>query len=499
MGLIARQSIKASISNYLGLAIGYFNALILMPKVFSPAEVGISRFVIDISGVLAGFASLGISYSLSRYFPKFKNNKGTHHNGFTFWVYIIPFFGLMLLSLVLLLAGPSVINLLKDGGSKTTQYIGIIIPLSVIMLYTLVTEQYCALFGRIVVPNVFRENGLRFINLTLLILAFNNYIDFDRFLVLLLLTYSLVLAADVIYLFSVNKLDFKPDFDYIKKNKAIKKDFFSFTSIAIIGSIAPLIVTRSDYFSVSYIGGDVSLGIYSIALSIAVMTELPKRVILPIIQPVLSELIHNKNHSKLYETVEKGNINQTLIGMFILLTIWFNVDSIFQIMPNGNLYQSGKILILILGIGKLLELLTLIPSVVINYTNYYRWNLFISFISLAATFITYYFAVPKLGVTGTAIGVAVGYLVFAICNCVIVYSYEKMNWANFVWLKMFAVFLLMLLINHFIPYFDNIIHNICLRSFFILVVFVVLVFKLKISKDLNKTFFQMIKGEFRWF
>ena len=299
MGLVIRQSLKASISNYIGLAIGYFNALILMPKVFSPAEVGISRFVIDISGVLAGFASLGISYSLSRYFPKFKSDKGTYHNGFTFWVYIIPFVGLVLLSIVLLIAGPAVINLLKNGGSNTTQYIYIIIPLTVIMLFTVVTEQYCAVFGRIVAPNIFRENGLRILNLILIILALKKIIDFDRFLILLLISYSMVLAGDIIYLFSVNKLNFKPDFKFVNKNSKIKKDFFSFTGIAILGSIAPLVVTRSDYFSVSYKGGDISLGIYSIALSIAIMTELPKRVILPIIQPVISELVHKKNRTKL--------------------------------------------------------------------------------------------------------------------------------------------------------------------------------------------------------
>lgn len=499
MGLVIRQSLKASISNYAGLAIGYFNALILMPKVFSPAEVGISRFVIDISGVLAGFASLGISYSLSRYFPKFRSSKDTYHNGFTFWAYLMPVVGLVILAIVLAIAGPSVINLLKDGGSNTTKYINIILPLTVIMLFTVVTEQYCALFGRIVAANIFRENGLRIINLVLIILALNNIIDFDRFLVLLLVAYSLVLVADLIYLFTVNRLDFKPNFDYVKKHPEIKKDFFTFTGFAFVGSLAPLILTRSDYFSVSYRGGDASLGVYSIALSIAIMAELPKRVILPIVQPIISELVHKKNNVKLYETIAKGNINQTLIGMFILLSIWFNIDSIFQVMPNGHLYKSGKILILILGIGKLFELLSIIPSTVINYTKYYRWNLFISFICLFATFAAYYFAVPVWGIAGTAFGVSFGYVIFALSCFLIVYYYEKMNWAKIEWLKMLLVFVIMLAGNHFIPFFESLWLNVFIRSLFLISVFCVLVYKLKISEDLNKTFHQLLKGEFRWF
>ena len=185
--------------------------------------------------------------------------------------------------------------------------------------------------------------------------------------------------------------------------------------------------------------------------------------------------------------------------MFILLAIWFNVDSIFELMPNGNLYKEGKILILILGIGKLLELLTLIPSIVINYTHYFRWNLFISFISLTATLITYYLAVPLWGVVGTALGVSVGYAVFALSSCIIVYAYEKMNWAKLNWFTMFFIFTAMLLCNYYLPYFNNLWLNIFIRSLLLITVFVVLIFKFKISKDLNNTVIQLIKGQFRWF
>ncbi|MFM9946283.1 MAG: lipopolysaccharide biosynthesis protein, partial [Bacteroidia bacterium] len=356
MGLIIRQSLKASISNYVGLIIGYVNILILMPKVFEPEQVGISRFVIDISGVLAGFASLGLVFSMSRFFPKFKEKNGANHHGFTFWVYSIPLLGIVLLSIVLLICGPSIINLLKNGGSNTTNYIHIIIPLTLIMVFTLVTEQYCAQFGRIVVVNVVRENGLRLINLILILLAGAGILTFNEFIVYLLVSYLAVLIVDVIYLFSINPLSFKPDFKFIENNKLIRNDFLAFTGITLLGSIGPLIITRSDYFSVGIEGGDKLLGIYSTALSIAIMTELPKRVIMPIIQPIISHLIHDQKWEELKKVVAKGSINQVLIGMFILLGLWFNADSIYSLMPNGNIYKAGKFVILILGIGKLFEL-----------------------------------------------------------------------------------------------------------------------------------------------
>jgi O-antigen/teichoic acid export membrane protein len=499
MGLVIRQSIKASISNYAGLVIGYINILILMPKVFAPAEVGISRFIIDISGVLAGFASIGMSFSMSRFFPKFHQKNGSYHHGFTFWAYTIPLVGMLLLSLVLLISGPPIINLLKDGGSNTTDYIHIIIPLAVIMLFTLITEQYCAQFGRIVVVNIVRENGLRLINLTLILLAWNAIISFDEFILWLMVSYLAVLVVDVIYLFSINPLSFKPDFEFIKNNKPLKKDFFSFTGILLFGSIGPLIVTRSDYFAVSMEGGDKLLGIYSTALSIAIMTELPKRVILPILQPIISRLIHEEKWEELTSVVGKGNINQVLLGMFILLGLWFNADSIYNLMPNGEVYKSGKVVILILGIGKLFEMFSILPGIVINNSHYYRWNLFISFACLISIFITYHFAVPLWAINGTALGVAMGYVTFTVLSYVIVYKYYKINWLTFDWIKILLVFVAMLLVHQVVPHFQSVWLNIFVRSTSLIALFMGLVFGLKLSEDLNNTALQLIKGKFRWF
>ncbi len=499
MGLIIRQSIKASLSNYAGLIIGYINILILMPKVFQPSEVGISRFIIDISSVLAGFASLGLAYSMSRFFPKFRDKHSPYHNGFTFWVYCIPIIGLFLLATVLFICGPSLLNLLKDGGSNTVNYLHIIIPLSIIMVYTLVTEQYCAQFGRIVVVNIVRENGLRLINLILIILAWNNIINFNEFIVWLLVSYSVVLAIDVVYLFSLNPLSLIPDFNFIKENKTVRNDFFGFTGVILFGSIGPLIVTRSDYFSVSMVGGDTLLGIYSTSMSIAIMVELPKRVILPIIQPVISRLIHEQKWGELKEIVGKGNINQVLLGMFILFGLWFNVDSIFALMPNGEVYKEGKLVILIVGIGKLIELFSILPGVVINNSHFYRWNIVIAFTALFTIFLTYHFAVPIWAINGTALGVAMGYMAVAFFNYSLVYTYYKLNWLSFDWIKISFVFVALLLANYFLPHFSNIWLNIFVRSGGLLATFAVLVFGLRISKDLNTTAHQLLKGTFRWF
>ena len=499
MGTIIRQSVKSSISNYIGLVIGYINILYLMPKVFAPAEMGICRFIIDVSVALTGFASLGTGFSISRFFPKFTSRTDNYHHGFSFWVYTVPLAGFTILLLLLLVSGPSLINLLRDGGSNTGEYLYIILPLTLIMLFTLATEQYCAQFGRIVIVNIVRENGLRIMNLILLILVWFKILNFDQFVWCLLISYLLALITDLVYLHTINRISLKPDTGFIARNPYIRREFLVYTGITLIGSLGPMIIARSDYFSVSMTGGDEALGIYAMAFSIAIMTELPKRAILPIMQPVISGLIHENKLGELKEMVRKGNLNQVLIGMAILLALWLNADNIYRLMPNGFKFSGGKNIILILGVGKLIELGSVLPGVIINNAHFFRWNLMVTFSCLVTMFTVYYFAVPVWGIMGTAMGVSAGFFMYAIANYTIVYRYYRLHWMEWHWLKVFGVFLLILLLNHLIPNIQQVWLDIFIRSGSLLILFALLVFSLKLSPELNRTATDIIRGRFRWF
>ena len=94
MGIVARQSIKASISNYIGVLIGFAALLYFYPLFFSPTEYGAMRLLLELGAVLGSFGLLGTTYSINRFFPYFKNPP--HHNGFFFWVFALPLIGYFL-------------------------------------------------------------------------------------------------------------------------------------------------------------------------------------------------------------------------------------------------------------------------------------------------------------------------------------------------------------------------------------------------------------------
>ncbi len=99
MGIVIRQSLKASIVTYLGTAIGTFNVIFLYNQFLNQDEVGlIAGALVSIPLIFASFTQLGIPQLAVRFFPHFDDPENGH-NGFFSFLLIAPLFGLSLFTL----------------------------------------------------------------------------------------------------------------------------------------------------------------------------------------------------------------------------------------------------------------------------------------------------------------------------------------------------------------------------------------------------------------
>ena len=74
MGIVRNQSIKNSISFYIGMAIGAINTVIIYPNVFNdyPEHFGLIQIIVAYAVVVATFSSLGMPKIFLRFFPTIK-------------------------------------------------------------------------------------------------------------------------------------------------------------------------------------------------------------------------------------------------------------------------------------------------------------------------------------------------------------------------------------------------------------------------------------------
>ena len=87
MGIIRNQSIKNSISFYIGLVFGALSTIILYPNAFNshPEHLGLLQIIVAYSTVIATFSYLGTPKTIIRFFPKVE-----HKNQFISLAFLIP-------------------------------------------------------------------------------------------------------------------------------------------------------------------------------------------------------------------------------------------------------------------------------------------------------------------------------------------------------------------------------------------------------------------------
>ena len=82
MGIVQRQGIRNTLISYVGLAIGFANTILVLPRLLSPAQIGlIATVLVPLATVAAQVASFGFANMGIRYFPFFRN-QGRNHAGF---------------------------------------------------------------------------------------------------------------------------------------------------------------------------------------------------------------------------------------------------------------------------------------------------------------------------------------------------------------------------------------------------------------------------------
>ena len=141
MGIIEKQSIKGSFYSYIGVAIGFVTAGVLLPQIFSPKENGVIDLLTTWSLVFATLATLGLNNVTIRLFPWFRN-KENHHNGFfgiLFWVNLAGFLLALLLYFVL---RPWIIADSQGNSALFIRYVDYIIPLTAFTTMYLVIDIY---------------------------------------------------------------------------------------------------------------------------------------------------------------------------------------------------------------------------------------------------------------------------------------------------------------------------------------------------------------------
>ena len=487
MGKIAKQSILTTISSYLGVLIGYVNILWLLPFAFSPSQFGVFRTIQDMALLLVPFAQMGIGHGITRFFPQIKSHKFTF---FTFSL-VLSLLGFLVVAILFLLFKEQLIQAYAANSPEVIAYLGIVLLITLLSVLNTILESFARSFLKIAVPNFIKDVILRLLVTALIGSYLLAWLDFDQIMWGLVVVYVIVLILMIGYLLYLKV--FQLNFHFAAISPQFKKSFLRFSLITFLGTAGSILIMKIDSLMVAAMIGLDANAIYTIAFSIAVVIEMPRRAISQVVMPVIAEKFAENKLSEINDLYKKVAVNQLLLCLLLFIGIWVNIDNLYHYVPNRDIYEAGKWVVLIIGLGKLSDIIFSINGEIIVFSKFYVFNITATLLMSVVVIILNVLLIPSYGIEGAAIASLVAMVFYNLIK----YFYIKvrLNFSPFSpgLFKILVLGIVTVAISQFaIPKMEPVILDILIRSGLVTLLYVGAVYFLHLAPEvedmLNKRF-----------
>lgn len=488
---IIRQSIKGSFVNYIGIVIGAIVTLYLAPKFFTTEYNGLYRLLLEYSVVLGNYFSFGIPKIINKFFfDVFDEEKS--RKGFGFFIFVLPLLIVFFFFLIGLGYREEIASLVVSGSevSIVSKYILFVFPLIFVNAYLAILESFTAMYGNIVLINFLRSVILKvFSVISMLLYVFVKDFEIVMWVIVVSnLLVTLIAFIKALKFVAKGKLDLlKPSLSFVKQNK-IKKDFFRYFFFLLVSNIFVFLISKIDLFFVGKYTGLSNLAYYTIAMYFISLMIVPFGMITKISFPQIMKAYKMNEAEKLARLIQGNGLYGYILSFFVFLFVWVNIDLVYTVIPNGNLYSSGKSVFLILGVGRLLEVSSGAVNMLLVASKWYMHTFYISVIvSIVSIFLGYYLTL-NFEIYGSAVAMTITVILSVALNVYIVYSKMKLlpyNYKHIIILLLGGVVSVIALFVDLLNLQSIWINSFCKTTFLVLV-YCYGVYYFKVSEEVNK-------------
>jgi O-antigen/teichoic acid export membrane protein len=251
---------------------------------------------------------------------------------------------------------------------------------------------------------------------------------------------------------------------------------------SIFSGLAGVLTVNIDRIMVQNYTSLSLAGIYTIMFFFGSMVAIPSRSLIKISSAYIADAWKDNDIKTIKDIYKKSVVNQTIIGLFILLVLWTNVDNIFPII--GNKYSAGKFVILFIGLSYLTDMLIGTANSILGTSKEFKKITYIIVTQGILIVVTNIIFIHYFGITGAAIG---SFVSKSISNLLKV-SVIKRKFGLFPYDKKILYIILAGAISYVVTIplsSDNLILNIILKTVIPATIFAIIINILKVSEELN--------------
>ncbi len=314
-----------------------------------------------------------------------------------------------------------------------------------------ILDAYSRSFLKVAIPTFFREVLLRLLTGILVGIYLLGWINFAQVMQGLVLVYGLAMAGMLVYMLWLGVLNF--DFRWNSFPKGFRSSFIQFSLVTFLATAASTLIMKIDSIMVSSMVSLEANAIYAIAFSMALVIEMPRRAISQVVMPVIADHFAKGNHAEINKIYKQVSNRQLYICLLLFAGIWSNIDALYHFIPNGEIYQAGKMVVLFIGIGKLMDVAFSVNSEILVFSKYYRFNLVATIGMSILIVLLNFWLIPIYGIEGAAMASGLVMLFYNLTKFVFLKIRLGFNPFSTETIKILAVGFFAILIGQ-IKYFD---------------------------------------------
>lgn len=475
MGIIRNQSIKNSISFYIGMSIGAVNTVLIFPNVFNdqPEHWGLLSLLVAYATLIGTFSSLGIPKTFIRFFPAIQE-KGQLY----LLSLITPLFGFLLSCLGYWVFKEELFLLLNASSLLQENFFYIFLLVFFISFYDVLTSVSRSYLDA-VIPIFLNEVFHKLYCLIILVIHGFKIVDFTTFLQLYVAGFLLKFLILLVLQLYKGNLYFKLSLGALKIKEIIVYGFY-----VLIGGASVMFVSRLDMLMIGALLGLEQVAFYTLAFYIGSVIKVPGKSIVSISVPLLAKAWEEQNFKQIQTIYSKSSINQLIVGGLFFLCVWINIDAVFSILPEK--FSHGKWVVLYIGLAQLFNVASGVNGSIIVNSKYYKYDLITNILLVIFTVISNYILIPKYGINGAAMATALSVFLFNLIRLILIKV--KMGLQPFSLKTLYTVLILLGVygISICLPLSGNLYVDIIWKTFVVVAIFITLLLALELSEEINK-------------
>ena len=484
MGIVQNQSIKNTIITFLGFGIGAINALFFYTHFLGKLHYGIVATVLSGANIMMPLMAFGAQNTLIRFFSSYKNQK--ERDEFLTFMLLLPLVFIIPLGLGFYFFYDQISHSWIQENPTLKPFFWLIPVIGLFMAYFEVFYAWAKVHMQSVIGNFISEVLVRLVVMLLLVGVHFDLIAKDTFVYCVALAYFAQMIAMKLYAISVKM----PVLRFVIPKNA--KEIVKYSGFIIVsGGVAVMLVDFDKVMIPQYkdIGQN---ALYAVAIFIATVIAVPSRAMTQIIAPITSKLMVENKHDELNDLYKKSAINLQVIGGFIMILIFVNIKEMYQLIPKD--YSGGIMVVFLIGLSKFYDVLLGNNNSIIVNTIHYRTVLLFGVFTVLLMIVLNMIFIPLYGIEGSAFATLLTVMIYNTIK--LFFVIKQMNLFPFTVKTLYSLGILAVffLLFYFWDFPFHAIINIGLKSILLSVLYILLIYKAKLSEEINGVISKFLKN-----